>query len=94
MAKRRTREQKIIAQLRRQLREQAVNLPQTHSEQIKPTYEVNTIKLPKITARPNQPTPIKFSYDPKLIKRDLVKTAILSVFFLGAIIFIQRFFHL
>ena len=91
--KRRTREQKIIARLRRQLKQQHQVVYRAQPS-VKLPQETQPVKLPKINEPSNQPTPIKFSYDPKLIKRDLIKTAILSLFFLGAIIFIQRFFRL
>lgn len=100
MSKRRTREQKIIATLRRKLNSvQAQHIPTVPNntlpkeltieksvihEEVKYIAPIKTVKSNVLT----------FAYDPKLIKRDLLKTIILSAIFLMAVFAIQRFVHL
>lgn len=89
MSKKRTREQKIIARLRRQLTHTA-NQPTISNP------EVALVKEP-LMEKPREMIHnniLTFAYDPKLIKRDLVKSIFLSIFFLALIMAIQRFAHL
>ncbi len=101
MSKKRTREQKIIARLRRQLSSRTP----VHETKI---FEPSITKVEEPLIEATAPKEIvyhetkknlnknilTFAYDPKLIKRDLVKTVVLSGFFLAAIFAIQRFAHL
>ena len=86
--KRRTKQQKIIAKLKRQLQEKA-KLKTAKVEKTAKAVKINkeTVKV-KIPAKE-----VFFSYSPKLIKKDLMKTIVLSLLFLGAIFLMQKFFH-
>ena len=100
MSKRRTREQKIIASLRRKLNSvqpqqvlmsQDNTLPEESVMEKPAIHEAVKYVVPKETVKLNALT---FAYDPKLIKKDLIKTIILSAIFLMAIFVIQRFVRL
>ena len=106
--KRKTRQQKIISKLRRELSQQrvvSVNplnrkaklTPARHqpvrdprrNAGIRPIKAANAVK----TIRKSKTPRTIFAYNPKLIKKDLIKTLLLSFIFLG-IIFILKFFRL
>lgn len=103
MKKKRTKQQKIIANLKRQLKQQAVLTPVSgeptpvkekkkwRKEKIK--QEVKPIKKEDIKSIKKENKDKLFNYNPGLIKKSLIKTAILSLLFLGAILFIQKFLH-
>jgi hypothetical protein len=98
--KRRTKEQKIIARLRRQLQSSSPSL--LYADQNINVLANNAFhqELP-VVERPKTKNVQKdklsdqsiYIYDPKLIKKSLVKTLLLSIFFLISIFFIQRFSH-
>lgn len=83
--KRKTRQQKIIAQLRRQLAQQQLK-KETLNLKISSRQEA-------ISYRPNSQPPHNshlekannpvFSYDPNLIKKDILKTIFLSLGIIG-----------
>lgn len=79
--KRKTRQEKIILQLKRQLATQT-RKPTTPSIKFEPSQEA--ISKPK-KVEPEKASPIKksdisiFSFNPKLIKKDLLKTGVLSL---------------
>ncbi len=86
--KRRTREQKIIAKLRREL-EQTQNLSKKAEVKI-PNKKPTTLKTqnpPAGGAEKSEET--LFSYDPKLIKKSLVKTLLISFIFILIIIILR-----
>lgn len=94
--KRRTKQQKIIARLKRQLA-QNDNRKDKESFVFKTEQKEKKIKpFPTEINKKNSASSAKnfFSYSPKLIKKDLIKTAILSLIFLGIIFLIPKFFHL
>ena len=81
MARRRTRKDKIIAQLRRQVDHQQTD------EDIELSYKLSSDKT--VQKKPQPTTKINkassdssslFSYNPKLIKKDLLRTAFLVIF--------------
>lgn len=81
--KRRTKQQKIIARLKRQLKQKsALKVEEKKIEKI----------IEKRASRSNKTQ--LFSYDPNLIKKDLIKTTALSLLFLAIIFLIQKFFPL
>jgi hypothetical protein len=92
--KRRTKQQKIIANLRRQLEHTPTFQPLTPTLEPEEKIVYETPREQIIIKKVRPETTIAFSYDPKLIKKDLIKTAALSTIFLGAIFLIQRLFHL
>jgi hypothetical protein len=79
--KRKTKQEKIILQLKRQLAQQA---KKTKSPSIKFEPSQEAISKPQ-NFKSKKVLPIKkpdisvFSFDPKLIKKDLLKTAVLSL---------------
>ncbi len=79
--KRKTRQEKIILQLKRELAKKS-QVPASISTKIKPSQEAISQK-PKIEpkqARVQKKTDISvLSFDPKLIRHDLIKTLILSL---------------
>ena len=97
--KRRTRQQKIIARLKRELKS---------VKTIKAVTPVKTIKSVPANHQPAQdPRPnvgiktvtsgkksVAFAYEPKLIKKDLIKTLLLSIIFIIIIIVIKVSFRL
>lgn len=98
MSKRRTRSQKIIASLKRKLKQKPATENIVKEQSDKPTISIKTIIDKSIS-----PTKPKIIYQqssqnllqsPKLIKKDLIKTVSLSLFFFFLIIFIKLFFHL
>ena len=87
--KRRTRQQKIISKLRRQLKQQKI-IPVRHQsapdqrrnagiKSIKPIKSVKSMKKGELA----------FAYAPELIKKDLLKTLLLSLIFLAIILIIK-----
>jgi len=76
--KRKTRREKVIARLRREIQTQKVITVETGEG-------TKSESLPKETSL--------YSFDPKLIKNDLVKTAIFSIFFLSLIFILFIFFE-
>jgi len=91
--KRKTRQQKMIARLKRQL-------AQTNAQKLKIEGKIAQKKTFKLEKQPEEKPIIKikqkevfFSYSPKLIKKDLIKTTILSLLFLIIIFLIPKFFH-
>jgi len=79
--KRKTRQEKIILQLKRELAKKT-KAPASISIKSKPSQEA-ILKKPKIEpdeVRPGKKSDISiFSFDPKLIRHDLIKTLILSL---------------
>ena len=79
--KRKTRQEKIILQLKRELAKKS-QVPTSISTKSKPSQEAIS-KPPKIEpeeVRPGKKTDVSvFSFDPRLIRRDLIKTLILSL---------------
>lgn len=79
--KRKTRQEKTILQLKRELAKKTP-VPALVSTKIKPSQEAIS-QAPKIKAKqtpPQQKADIStLSYDPRLIRRDLIKTLILSL---------------
>lgn len=79
--KRKTRQEKIILQLRRQLSKQAVAKPvldtksETRQEAVFIEPKITPVKKPILG---KQDTAI-FSYDSKLVKKDILKTLILTL---------------
>jgi len=76
--KRKTRREKIIARLKRNIQTQKVITVETRGK-------TKSESLPKETSL--------YTFDPKLIKHDLVKTAIFSIFFLSLIFILFIFFE-
>ena len=79
--KRKTRQEKIILQLKRELAKKS-QVPASISTKIKPSQEAisQPLKTKTRQARVQEKTDISvFSYDPKLIRHDLIKTLILSL---------------
>jgi len=76
--KRKTRREKIIARLKRNIQTQKVITVETKGK-------TKSESLPKETSL--------YTFDPKLIKHDLVKTAIFSIFFLSLIFILFIFFE-
>jgi hypothetical protein len=94
--KRRTKQDKIIANLRRQLKQQEKIKQKNKKGKSNFKVEKNLkkgIKTSKAEKREVQKKPIKpentaFSYPPKLIKKSLIKTLILSLFFQAVLVLI------
>ncbi len=79
--KRKTRQDKIILQLKRELA-QKTSLPPSTSKKAKPSQEAisKTLKTETKQARPQEKTDISIiSFDHKLIRHDLAKTLTLSL---------------
>lgn len=79
--KRKTRQEKIILQLKRELA-QKTQIPTSTSTKTKPSQEAisKPEKIEPKQARKEKKADISIlSYDPKLIRRDLIKTFILSL---------------
>jgi len=80
--KRKTRREKIITQLRRELERQkqktavSSRKPKARQEAISKQPQVE----PKQPEKPKKDDISIFSYDPKLIRKDLAKTLILALF--------------
>ena len=95
--KKRTRQQKIIARLRRELKKQKITAFKEKGESLdenKATLKI--LKKAKATEKLNnkkQEEKSTLSYNPELIKKDLIKTSFLGLIFL-AIILIIKFFRL
>ena len=83
--KRKTRQQKIITQLKRQLAQERARQPLSGTK-TKPRQEAISIqaqtKPPKLT-KVKKAYESVFSYNPKLIRRDLLKTALLTLLILS-----------
>lgn len=78
--KRKTKQEKIILQLKRELAQKASVSPST-SIKSKPRQEAisKTLKIEPKQARTREKTDVSvLSFDPKLIRHDLIKTLILS----------------
>jgi len=75
--KRKTRQDKIILQLKRELAKTAKSKPSQEAKSVEPQL------------KPKEKTPQKktfnsaFSYNPSLIKKDLIKTLILALLVIG-----------
>lgn len=88
---RRTRQQKIIANLRKKLSQQkTIFIDQPPKEKL-PLENKPVEPIIKPTQQVDQSF---YSYDPKLIKKSLWRTLILSLIFIATIFFSQKFFHL
>ncbi|MFH1840925.1 MAG: hypothetical protein ABH807_02110 [Candidatus Shapirobacteria bacterium] len=70
--RKKTREQKKIARLKRQLNQS----PTTRQEAISPSLHPTS---PPLEPTAKKPIPMAISYNPKLIKKDLLKTLVLSL---------------
>ena len=83
--KRKTRQEKIILQLKRELAKKTKTTAST-STKSKPSQEAIS-KQPRIEPKPNvvykKPDDSILFYDPKLVGKDLLKTFILTVITLG-----------
>ena len=102
--KRKTRQQKIIAKLKRELKKQQVvsvesikSVPARQKPARDPRRNAGIKSLTSVKKEKTKHPEIKqraekavFSYEPKLIKKDLIKTVLLSLVFLG-LIFILKF---
>ena len=92
--KRRTKQQKIISKLRRQLKQQKT-IPVRHQ----PTPDqrrnvgIKSIKSMKSVKSMNKEK-LTFSYAPELIKKDLIKTLLLSLIFLSLIMILKFAFKM
>jgi hypothetical protein len=76
----RTREEKIITELRRKLREQAPPQSKVQVSQAQPA--ISTISLPSEPERPNEPaivTPVRVSETRTFLKGDLVKLGLIAL---------------
>ena len=81
MAKKKTRQEKIILQLKRELAKKS-QIPVSISTKSKPSQEAisKPKKIEPKQARITKKADIStLSFDPKLIRRDLIKTLILSL---------------
>ena len=93
MARRRTRKDKIIAQLRRQVSpSKETDNSSSNSEEITYNFE----KIPQEIKSPdrseeNEDKASLFSYDPSLIRKDLLKTAIFAAIAFSIEIFLYFF---
>lgn len=75
--KRKTRQEKVILQLKRELAKSRKSKPSQEAKSVEPQFEPKE-KLPqKKTASSD------FSYNPNLIKKDLIKTSILALLVIG-----------
>ena len=111
--KRRTKEQKIIAKLRRQLNAQQGTRTGERQDKVKvepkPTFvyqdnkdkqlgkeekekQLKTSQVNKEIEK-NKKSSL-FSYDEKLLRKDLIKTLVVSLVFIGVIFIIKLVFHL
>ncbi|MGB9706590.1 MAG: hypothetical protein ACPLXP_00740 [Microgenomates group bacterium] len=83
--KRKTRQEKIILQLKRKLAAQkakeALVSPKLQLRQEAISYRPN--KGPEAKLSSEKPNNAIFSYDPKLVKKDILKTIILSLVIIG-----------
>ena len=92
--KKRTKQQKIIAKLKRQIAKQKAPALKIESKTIKKLNQIPNRKPATLKYRNDRNTEkLAFAYDPKLIKKDLIKTLLLSFIFLG-VIFILKFSRL
>lgn len=92
--KRRTREQKIIATLRRQLSQrQIVNSSESKKPELTAVSDSTEINLPILSLKEHKKKEL-FSYNVNLIKKSLFKTLIICVIFFLLILFIPKFFRL
>jgi len=80
MAKRRTKKEKIIARLRHQIKSQKIK---PRAEQKIKTKEKVEYKSQKVEKDRQEDI---FGYDPRLVNKDLRKTALLSLIFTAIII--------
>lgn len=87
--KRRTKKQKIIARLRRQLKQKNTARQQKQGR----SGDKKKISRKIIKTSKEAKKKAFLSYEPRLIKRDLMKTILLSLIFL-AFILILKFSHL
>ena len=91
--KRRTKQQKIIAKLRRELEKKKVekvgkvDLPSKSKGKSRLKLKKEKKKVPITKAQ-------LFAYEPKLIKKDLIKTLLLSIIFIIIIVVIKLSFRL
>lgn len=79
--KRKTRQEKIILQLKRELARQKAK-PVSPSKKVKPRQEAISLEPkiePKKKVKEKKSDISILSYDPKLIRKDLVKTLILTL---------------
>jgi len=95
--KRRTREQKIIARLRRELGKRNASSVKTETT-IWDRKAVNTITqnaTENLEKSVNKKVSEKLllSYEPELIKKDIRRSLILSLFFVGLIAILKLAFH-
>ena len=90
--KRRTKSQKIIAELRRQLGKQPIILPPVKISV--PELTMKEEKEKEIIVFSGKKEEQSFLIAPQLIKKDLFKTLILSLVFLSLILLVKQFFHL
>lgn len=83
--KRKTRQEKIILQLRRQLTKQAVAKPvlDTKSETRQEAIFIEPKRAPKEKVVPRKLDAAILSYDPRLVKKDIFKTLILTLIVLS-----------
>jgi len=83
--KRKTRQQKIILQLKRKLAAQSTNKdflgPKTIVRQEAISYRTLTPGRQNLSEKKQED--IAFSYEPKLVKKDLLKTIILALVIIG-----------
>lgn len=86
MAKRRTRKEKTIARLRRQLKRKQSQTP-------KKSRKADTA-LPKLSKEPKKEKNKLSLYNPSLIKRDLTKTGAYSVLLTAIILGLYWYFEL
>lgn len=90
--KRRTKKEKIIAQLRRQLAWQEKNLREKQSTKSAAKKNIKTEKKEINNKLYNkQKTTVILAYDPQLIKKDILKTSLISVIFFILIIILKFF---
>jgi len=83
--KRRTRQQKIIAKLKRQIDEQRAK-PVQQSKSKTPDKKKATLSSLK---KPENTEKLAFAYAPEMIKKDLIKTLLLSFIFLSVIVILK-----
>jgi len=110
--KRRTRQQKIIAKLRRELAEQKAGTVKKIKSKSANTVSQKSDKKQKTLRtlslednhsldekKVKKAEKLAFAYNPKLIKKDLIKTLLLSLIFLALILILkfvrleELFFH-
>ena len=87
--KRKTKQQKIISRLRRELKQQkSVPAKYQLAPDPSPKTKIKPIKSVK-SKREIGKKKLLFTYAPKLIKKDLVKTLLISLIFISLIIILK-----